>query len=368
MELLMEPLVEAGKHGVEMTCGDSYVRVVYPILMSYIADYPEQCLVGCSKQNFCPMCNANDSNRGDLPTEGNSRKLRKVADVVRAIDHRLDGNRKSSYFDEFGLKDVRPFYARLPHVELGTLFTPDLLHQLHRGCFKDHLLEWFQAIMGDPEFNARYQKVTPYPGIRHFHKAISSLSQTTGKEHKEMEKVFAVVIRGAPGVSAEARKAAVALLHFIYLAQLPCQSDRTVKALYVALQQFHKYKHVFIGNAPNGKEMCKGFHRIPKFHSLEHYMHLIQSKGSPDGFNSEAPERLHIEFAKKAYRATNKQEFVIQMVRWLRRRDGMSKQRAYVEWWRKRRKNMNATVHPRTLQCGQDERNEVGKKSIRFLI
>ena len=41
MWIILEPLKEAGRKGVEMACGDGYVQRVHPILACYVADYLE---------------------------------------------------------------------------------------------------------------------------------------------------------------------------------------------------------------------------------------------------------------------------------------------------------------------------------------
>ncbi|EGO02491.1 hypothetical protein SERLA73DRAFT_38069, partial [Serpula lacrymans var. lacrymans S7.3] len=56
MMVILEPLKKAGIEGMDITGSDGAVRRVYPVLACYIADYPEQCLVTCTKYGTCPKC------------------------------------------------------------------------------------------------------------------------------------------------------------------------------------------------------------------------------------------------------------------------------------------------------------------------
>ncbi|KAF9015791.1 hypothetical protein BDZ89DRAFT_911199, partial [Hymenopellis radicata] len=65
MRIILSPLIDAGKDGVQMVGGNGEVRHVHPILASYVADFPEQCLVTCSKYGTCPKCQVSAAHLGD---------------------------------------------------------------------------------------------------------------------------------------------------------------------------------------------------------------------------------------------------------------------------------------------------------------
>ncbi|KAB5589025.1 hypothetical protein CTheo_7537 [Ceratobasidium theobromae] len=55
----------------------------------------------------------------------------------------------------------------------------------------------------------------------------------------------------------------------------------------------------------------------PWWANMFHYSESIRAMGTPDGFNSEAPEHLHIEYAKRGWHASNKVEPLPQMIKFI---------------------------------------------------
>ncbi|KAG5649390.1 hypothetical protein H0H81_004151 [Sphagnurus paluster] len=167
-----------------------------------------------------------------------------------------------------------------------------------------------------------------HPGLRHFKNGISNVSQWTGTEHKEMEKVFVGLV--AIGVDERVVKSVQAIIDFVYYASLQSHTTQTLLALRHSLDEFHANKSVFI--ELGGRQ--QDHFNIPKVHSIEHYEECIVLFGSADGFNTESSERLHIDFAKNAYRASNRKHYIMQMTQWLERQEAVDRFTAYLNWAR----------------------------------
>lgn len=69
---------------------------------------------------------------------------------------------------------------------------------------------------------------------------------------------------------------------------------------------------------------------IPKFHSLLHYIDSIHLFGTTDNYNTEMFERLHMDFAKHGWRASNKRDEFPQMISWLSRQEKIDSFESYL--------------------------------------
>ncbi|KAK0451956.1 Zn-finger domain-containing protein [Desarmillaria tabescens] len=221
MSCILSPIVKAGKDGVEILCADGLVHRVHPLLAAY-------CLIACCKESFCPQCHVEPKDRAVW----------------------------------------NPFWKDLPFCDIFTCFTPDILHQLHKGVFKDHLVDWCMKIVLTPEINERV-------------------------------------------VQPAVLQMAVAIIDFIYYSRLHIHTSATLDALRKALKIFHENKSIIINAG------VQEHFNIPKIHQMSHYYASIQSHGLPDGYNTENSECLHIDFTKEAYCASNKQDYVKQMTTWM---------------------------------------------------
>ncbi|QRV96796.1 hypothetical protein RhiJN_24814 [Ceratobasidium sp. AG-Ba] len=147
-----------------------------------------------------------------------------------------------------------------------------------------------------------------------------------GCELKEMAKIL------LPVVSDQDKRvvaAARALLDFMYLAHSSALTDGKLAAMERCLRTFHHNKSVF--KQLGALKTREVFHGIPKIHMIQHYVKLIQMLGTPDGYNTETSERLHINFAKMGYRASNRVNAIKQMALYIQRVEAIAMHAEHLE-------------------------------------
>lgn len=182
---ILRPLESAGITGIELATGDGVVRRCYPLLAVFVGDYPEQCLVTCSKH--CPRCPIAKNQLG----ENHCFPPRDLGPILEALHSLRDGPAAyAKACEAAGIKPVvKPFWENLPYVHIFRSITPDVLHQLYQGVIK-HIVSWICEAFGSAEIDARCRRLPPNHNIRIFSKGITSLSRVSGKEHADMCRIL----------------------------------------------------------------------------------------------------------------------------------------------------------------------------------
>jgi Plavaka transposase len=330
MRNILAPITSYGETGIAMMSGDGISRRCHPILTAFVGDYPEQVLVSCTYSHRCPKCNVRPDRLGDY-----SRFPPRDYDEALETFHLADGDVHvfHSACRNAGLKPVfHPFWEALPLTDIFVSITPDILHQMLQGVMK-HLISWVTnpGVFGPAPIDARCRSLPPNHNILTFAKGISSLSRVTGLEHQNMCRILLGLVMNLPLPSGEAPsqiiRATRALLDFLFLAQLPSHTTNTLVRLEESLARFHNNKDVFVDLG------IREDFNFPKLHSLLHYRLSITLFGTTDNYNTEQTERLHIDFTKNAYRATNHKDEYPQMTAWLERHEKVEQHALFVAWW-----------------------------------
>lgn len=326
---MLAPLKHLDKTGpIEMSTGDGVVHRTFPIFACFVGDYPEQVLVSGCITGDCPRCPTKRKDLGDLEDNYEYRDLETILEALATFEEDPAGY--SAACSDAGIKPiVHPFWQELPYSDIYIGITPDVLHQLYQGVLK-HLVSWVTAAFGEKDINARCQCLPPNHSIRAFSKGITSLSRVTGKEHADMCRILLgliVDLKLPNGTSPVPLIRSVrSLLDFLYLAQYPIHTSETLQLLDESLKRFHENKHIFVDLG------IRNDFNLPKLHSLAHYVDSIKMFGTTDNYNTEYTERLHIDLAKDAYRATNHRDEYAQMTVWLERREKIHRHQSYLEW------------------------------------
>ncbi|KAF8257099.1 hypothetical protein EI94DRAFT_1774628 [Lactarius quietus] len=263
----------------------AFLPIPKSILGPYIANYPEQIWLTGVVSKWCPK---------------NHQQSHKKTDIL------IKTFSPCVLWDDFGVcHNIVPFTYSFPCADIHKLLAPDLLHQLIKGVFKDHLVEWVLEYLhvthGEKvsleiieDIDHQISAVPPFSGLCRFLDG-HDYKQWTGNNSKVLMKikhtnhiikVFLTAITG----------------------YLPSMMVCSIAA-FMDAYMYHKLPSVFIQ---------AGVHNtlsLPCQHTLMHFYHAIHLFRSPNGLCSSITKSKHIETAKDTWKRTSQYYTIYQMLR-----------------------------------------------------
>ncbi|KAJ3511752.1 hypothetical protein NMY22_g15551 [Coprinellus aureogranulatus] len=291
-------------------CPDGHFRRVIFDFGAFIADYPEQVMLAGVVQGWCPKCTAQPSNiDGSSGPRTNSHLDELLARETMNY---------TTLWEEYGVNSsIIPFTRDFPRAEIYKIISSDLLHQVIKGTFKDHLVTWVEEYLFAThekaeantimdEIDRRLAAVPPFSGLRRF-KQGRRFKQWTGDDSKALMKIYLSSIQGL--LPREVIKCFAAFLDLCYLVRRNDIDSDTLTKIQKALQRFHTHREFFRRTGVREE----GF-SLPRQHSLVHYCDNIRNFGAPNGLCSSITESRHITAVKKPWRRSNRYEALGQML------------------------------------------------------
>ncbi|KDQ60110.1 hypothetical protein JAAARDRAFT_125829 [Jaapia argillacea MUCL 33604] len=313
-------------------CADGHFQCAIYGLGPYIADYPEQVWLCGIVQGWCLKCNACPEDLDN--NDARRRTTTKTEFYISVFD-------RGVLWDDFGIRaDVVPFMHGFPRADIHQLISPDLLHQVIKGTFKDHIVTWvneylvlkhgearaFQII---EDIDRRIAAVPAFPGLRRFPDG-RDFTQWTGDDSKALMKVRTLLtpLLTIPQVYLPAItghvpdsmvKCLAAFLDFCYIARRNSLDSTALEELDHTLSRFHLHRQIFIETGVREDDIS-----LPRQHSLKHYIRGIRLFGSPNGLCSSITESKHIKAVKEPWRRSSRYKALRQMLRTNERMDKMA--------------------------------------------
>ncbi|KAG2113347.1 hypothetical protein BD769DRAFT_1630072 [Suillus cothurnatus] len=284
-----------------------FQRTIYG-LGPYIADYPEQVLLSGVVQNWCLWCLANSK---DLDGGQPCLHRRKVYTelLIKQLTYK-------QVWQEDGIIGDLPFTNYYAQADIHKLLSPDLLHQIIKGTFKDYLVDWVEnylnithgacraaEIMDD--IDRRIAAVAPFTGLQCFPDG-HGFQQWTGDDSKALMKVYLAAIECH--VPQYMVCTFGAFLDFCYLVWREALTETDLVQIQDALDRFHKYWEIF---KTTGTVTTFS---LPHQHSLHHYILLIRLFGAPNGLCSSITESKHIKDMKEPWHHSSRFKVIGQIL------------------------------------------------------
>ncbi|TDL14393.1 hypothetical protein BD410DRAFT_701553, partial [Rickenella mellea] len=322
MNIIMKPLKECSKSPMYMVdpIGDlCRVRTIYGAHMS---DLPEMLVLACVSQGCSPISMARLHKFGDYPAHPlrhGAHTLQQIAELQMRCDV-TDLKALKVTCSEMGLNGVLdPFWEDWKFADPCQFLAPDALHQWHK-MFMDHVVKWGRMLLGDVELDRRLSVLQPRVGFCHFSSGITRFKQHTGREQRDLQRVFVAIMAGSPLVNTQILRAFRAYLDFVYLGQYERHTDQSIELLHTVLTNFHANKKALSRAGCRDGKKRKGNFYIPKMELMHHVGYFTKLLGVSAQFTSDVTERCHIVFAKVPYAfGTNKKNYPPQMCRFIDR-------------------------------------------------
>ncbi|KAH9024047.1 hypothetical protein EDB85DRAFT_2150734 [Lactarius pseudohatsudake] len=320
LELVFAPLKPYMMEPKVIKCPDGHFRRTIFGLGPYIADYPEQVWLTGIISNWCLKCDALPT---DLDGPGSHRRSQEKTDLlVKTFDRNI-------LWDDFGLRhNIVPFTCSFPRADIHELLAPDLLHQLIKGVFKDHLVEWVLEYLHQThrekaaleiikDIDRRYRS-QPSHHSQVFAGSRMGVIINSGRanDSKALMKVFLAAIAGY--VPSAMVRCIAAFMDACYIARRNAINSPSLEHLRDCVKTFHRLRAIFV---ETGARISLS---LPRQHALEHFYNAIHLFGSPNGLCSSITESKHIRAVKEPWRRSSRYLALTQMLRTLLRMDKMS--------------------------------------------
>ncbi|KAG6370390.1 hypothetical protein JVT61DRAFT_12111 [Boletus reticuloceps] len=281
LNIILQPLKEAACIGKMMSNPVRNLCYCFTLLVSYIVDMPEVCMLAC----VCGKCR--------LSQWPYTRTLATHIDILPCTSaitlSQFDVNQYFAACEVLRLSGVsHPFWRDWPLAEPPRFISPEGLHHWYRE-FWDHDVRWCIEALGSAEINFWFSILPHITGLCHFSKGITKLKQVRGRTKQEVQRYIVIVIASTadPGV--------VIAIH------APAITSVTCDQIQATLQAFHDHKAAIIEG---------GLHWGQQMSSIEQVGSLLQ-------WSADTTEHAHIEVIKDPASMMNNQNYDAQICRCL---------------------------------------------------
>ena len=310
---ILEPLYQVMDNGISIKCGDGVQRRCYPRLAQYLADYEEQHLLAGILSGSCPTCLIPffRKSRADAPY------LNPNTFPPREGDHAYDSRTRFSddlkSLRNLGYHSIIPFSEHYHHMEFNRFcsiydaLSPDLLHQLSKN-FWDYIYAInIKALLKlgtsekkiAAEIDAHLSHVPMYQDLKWFRHGCSKIKRWTGKEYKNMLRIFLCIIRDiVPDDVVKFTRAFMDIHRMSHYESYTSNEGRetaipgTVELLEQAIDDFRQCL-IQPDNFLIKSEILQLGWYTPKMHYAHHYAECIRQKGTLPQCSTDRSEALH---------------------------------------------------------------------------